>query len=143
MGVPSSLKMRTWGPPPGPAPVMISFLPSPSASPVATRTPPRNPVGYANNPPMGVPSGRKTRTGGRPPVLGPGGFCARVVLGGLAAGGEHPAAEAVGIGEEARAERLPQERHRDPLAPRHAELSGGGKREVDGGRVEHAAPELV
>src|SRR5262249_18520199 len=38
-------KMRTWGPPPGPAPVMMSALPSPLTSAAATKTPPVNAAG--------------------------------------------------------------------------------------------------
>src|SRR5919109_294275 len=42
-GVPSPWKTRTWGPPPGPAPTMISSSSSPSTLPTATLTPPGNP----------------------------------------------------------------------------------------------------
>src|SRR5262245_4828269 len=38
---------RTCGPPPGPAAVMMSALPSPLTSPAATRTPPANWTPYA------------------------------------------------------------------------------------------------
>jgi hypothetical protein len=39
---PLTLRTRTCGPPPGPAPVMISATPSPVTSPAATLTPPGN-----------------------------------------------------------------------------------------------------
>src|SRR2546425_1179894 len=66
-GVPSPRNTRTFGPPPGPAPVMISARPSPSTSPAATNTPPRNPGSYAMKPATRRPPLRKTRTFGPPP----------------------------------------------------------------------------
>ena len=44
---PARLKARTCGPPPGPAPVMMSATPSPVTSPAATLTPPANAGSYA------------------------------------------------------------------------------------------------
>ncbi len=63
---------RTCGPPPGPAPVMMSARPSPLTSPAATKTPPENAGSYAKNPAISVsvtPS--HTRTCGPPPGPGP------------------------------------------------------------------------
>src|SRR5437868_6060919 len=61
-------KMRTWGPPPGPAPVTTS---SPGDTgftlPDATYTPPGKFGAYAYHPRTFVPSVRNTSTAGPPP----------------------------------------------------------------------------
>ena len=67
------LKIFTCGPPPGPAPVMISSLPSPSTSPVATHTPPWNAGSYAVTSRFALrPSLLNTRTSGAAAEAGAG-----------------------------------------------------------------------
>src|SRR2546430_6362041 len=63
---------RTCGPPPGPAPVMISARPSPFRSPAATRTPPVNAGAYAKKLRISAPVlPLNTSTCGPPPGPAP------------------------------------------------------------------------
>ena len=66
------LKTWTWGPPPGPAPVIISGTPSPLISAVATKMPPVNRGSYAMKLRRTEPSvPLKTWTWGPPPGPAP------------------------------------------------------------------------
>ncbi len=70
---PAPLNTRTCGPPPGPAPVMMSARPSPLTSPAATCTPPakRRVVGEEAAPARCKSVPLKTRTCGPPPGPAP------------------------------------------------------------------------
>ena len=60
------VQMTTWGPPPGPAAVIRSGVPSPLTSPIAVRTPPVKLVSYAKNE-KPEPSAKLILTIGPPP----------------------------------------------------------------------------
>ena len=102
---PARLKARTCGPPPGPAPVMISATPSPVTSPAATLTPPANAGSYAKKlaTSVGMPPARlKARTCGPPPGPAPVMTSAHAVAGHVSGRHADAARERRGVCEEVR-----------------------------------------